>query len=153
MVLVFVGLILGMVAVNRFGFFENERMKRQLEIQLRARGEFPKSNPIFVGFARPDFSSMIDPHEDVGFLVLRANNIVFVSETKTLDLEKSTVKSVRFRPNVHSVFGLGRWISIETTTEAGPSRWLIEPREKRTLRQNLRFGRSLKSDIEKWIKA
>lgn len=145
---VIIGLVAGLLAVNFFGLFENEAMKRTLEIRLRARGEFPKDSICFVGFARPEYSSMLDPHEDVGFLELRPNELRILGESLQIEISKSEVKEIRFRPNVHSIFGLGRWISIETEQ----SRLLIEPRQLRTLRKNLRFGRSLRAELEAWLK-
>ena len=143
--------VLGWLAVNQFGFFENARMRKQLTNILKATGqELPKEH-YFVGFATPKYSSILDAHEDVGFLCIYSDRVSFISESRNLELSKSDLKLVRFRPNVHSLIFLGRWISLEGISGGRPIRLLIEPREKVTLFGNRRFGAKLQKHLAKWI--
>jgi hypothetical protein len=142
--------ILGWLAVNQFGFFENGAMRRQLERILMAEERKLSSDSFFVGFASPTYSSMLDAHEDVGFLSVQADSLKFISESRTIEIFKSDVTEIRFRANVHSVIFLGRWISVEAKTGGKPIRLLIEPREKSTLLGNRIFGSKLLAHLRKW---
>lgn len=150
--LLLAGTVLGWLAVNQFGLFQNANMKRQLRLILEAKGESAEDGP-FVGIATPHYSSTIDPHEDVGFLRLYADRISFVSETRTLDLAKSDLKTVRYRANVHSLLGLGRWVSLEGVNDGKAFRLLIEPRERPTLLGNLRYSKLLADRLRRWLRA
>jgi hypothetical protein len=140
----------GWIALNQFGLYENDRMRRQLRRILQARNEEVGDAP-FVGMATPTYSSMIDPHEDVGFLMFLPDRLRFVSEMRTLELYREQAQKVRFRPNVHTLLGLGRWISIEGVSNGRPIRLLVEPREKRTLLGNIRSSKAFRDRIRRWI--
>lgn len=140
------------ISMNFLGLYRNRQMRRQLEVFLR--GVRPKlSSPIlFVGAATPKYSSLLDPHEDIGFLILLPDKLEFFGDRMNLAIDRSKVVGVEFRPNVHTVVGLGRWISIDGVADKERIRLLIEPREKSTLLGNLLFGRQVKRKIEAWIK-
>jgi hypothetical protein len=144
------GTVLGWLAVNFFGFIENGRMKRQLQLILESKKE-PLKDAVFVGIATPKFSSAVDPHEDVGYLRFLPDRLSFASETRTIDLFREQVTKVRFRANVHTVLGLGRWVSIEGESEGKPIRLMVEPREKATLMGNLLYSKKLAQRIRRWI--
>jgi len=145
------GTIVGWLAVNRWGLFENDRMKRQLELMLQAKGTLP-ANPLFMGFATPKFSSALDPHEDVGFLSIEPDGLRFVSETRTVDVPRASVRSVHFRANIHSILLLGRWIAIEGEMDGKPIRVLLEPRCHRTLLANRRESKAILGKLIAWSK-
>ena len=142
--------VLGWLAVNQFGFFENARMKKQLENILKVSGQEVGSERFFVGFATPKFSSMLDAHEDVGFLSIYPDHISFVSELRSIELSKGDIHEVRFRPNVHSIILLGRWVSLEGKSGGKEIRLLIEPRERTTLLGNRLYGTRLLHRLKKW---
>lgn len=142
--------VVGWLALNAFGLFETERMKRQLERILNAKGEPLDGERWFVGFATPKYSSALDPHEDVGFLLLRPGGLRFVSEVREVDVPISAVEAVRFRGNVHSLLGLGRWVSVEGKMDERPIRLLVEPREHKTLLANRKEGARLRKRLEDW---
>jgi len=145
------GTVIGWLAVNRWGLFENERMKRQLELMMRAKGTLP-SDAIFMGLATPKFSSALDPHEDVGFLTISSENLRFVSETREIDVPASSVTSVHFSPNVHSLLFRGRWIAVEGEMDGKPIRLLLEPRKYKTLLANRREGKALLAKLAQWAR-
>lgn len=145
------GVVLGWLATNWFGAMPNRRMRRQLEHILAAKKVDTGTDPWFVGFASPRFSSMLDPHEDVGLLVFTPAAITFHSETRNLELAKIHAKRVGFRPNVHTWVLLGRWVSIDGEVDGRPVRLLLEPREKSTLVGNLLATRKLADRLREWL--
>ena len=150
--LLIAGTIIGWLAVNRWGLFENDRMKRQLELILHAKGT-TLTDAIFVGFSTPKYSSTLDPHEDVGFLILEADHLRFVSETREINLPRPSVGSIHFRPNIHSLLLLGRWLAVEGEMDGKPIRLLLEPRKHRTLLKNRQEGKALLAKMLAWSKA
>ena len=142
--------ILGWLAVNFWGLVENRKMKLQLSRILEARGILAKDAP-FVGIATPRYSSMLDPHEEVGFLFFLPDRIEFVSETKTIELFRNQVRIIRFRANVHTLLGLGRWVSLEGVADGKPIRLMIEPRERPSLIGNLRRSKPLLMRLKRWL--
>jgi hypothetical protein len=148
--LLIAGSVLGWLALNQFGLFENGRMRRDLERTLRARGVDLVPDRVFVGIATPRHQGRLDPHEDVGFLFLFPDRATFISETRTLDLNRHDIREIRFRPNVHSLVGLGRWISFEAVQDGRPIRLMVEPRERKTLLGNLRRGKPLLERFRRW---
>jgi hypothetical protein len=143
--------VLGWLAVNQFGFFENRRMEGQLKRILDAQEQKLTAEHYFVGFATPKYSSMLDAHEDVGFLCLYPDRLQFVSESRRIELSKSEISDVRFRPNVHSIIFLGRWVSVEGVSGGKQVRLLVEPRVKTTLLGNRLYGAKLRSQLKKWL--
>jgi hypothetical protein len=146
------GVVLGWLATNWFGALPNRRMRAQLERILKVKEEVLGDAPWFVGFATPKYSSALDPHEDVGFLVMEPDRLRFVSETRVVELPRRDVKGVRYRGNVHTLIGLGRWVSVEGEVSGRPVRLLLEPRERPTMLGNLRASRRLRDAIGKWVK-
>jgi len=142
--------VLGWLAVNQFGFFENKRMRKNLERILQTEDRDLTGEHVFVGFATPKYSSMLDAHEDVGFLRILSDRLVFVSETRTVEILKGDVTGARFRPNVHTVIGLGRWIGVDAKLGDKPIRLLVEPRERVTLLGNFLFGKTLLKKLRSW---
>lgn len=144
------GTIVGWFALNRFGLFENGRMRAQLERILHANGETLAGEKWFVGFATPRYSSTVDPHEDIGFLEVTDDRLRFLSESRTVEVLRADVSEVRFRANVHSLLGLGRWVSVEGKVGEKPIRLMVEPRERQTLLGNRREGARLRLRLRSW---
>jgi hypothetical protein len=145
------GTVIGWLALNQFGGITNGRLRRQLERILVARGDAKDVAGTFVGFATPRYSSLLDAHEDLGFLIPLPDRLRFVSETRTVEVLKSEVTKVRFRANVHTWVALGRWISIEGRSGGRPIRLLIEPRNRISMLGNLRSGGKLKRELQAWL--
>lgn len=147
------GLVVGWIALNFLGLFESPRMRRELQSVFRDKGESVPDDAVFVGFASPAYRSALDPHEDVGFLVLGADMLEFRGERHHLRIPKASVRRVGFRMNPHTLLGLGRWVVVEGQIDKKDVRLQIEPREKRTLLGNRRFSRQLADRIRTWAKA
>jgi hypothetical protein len=133
----------GWLAVNAFGLYGNQAMRTE----LAARVGLSDSGGEFVGFARPAYRSGLDPHEDVGFLTLASEGVRFVGDSFCVDLPWTAVEQIRLRPNIHSLLGLGGWISIEGHLDGAPVRMLVEPRNHNTLWANSRERRALAQRI------
>lgn len=137
-------------ALNAFGYFENQSMRRQLERILQVQGTPIEGEYIFVGFATPTYSSMVDAHEDVGFLRFLDDRLVFVSETRTIEVMKADITGAQKRFNVHSLLGLGGWVGIDASIGERKFRMLIEPREKRTMLASKQYSARLIARIAEW---
>jgi hypothetical protein len=143
-------LAVGWFEVNLFGFFGNSRMRREIIRKVLAKAGRDASDGTFVGFAQPSYVGLLDAHEDLGFLFLDKDSLEYFGEVHRVTLLKSEVQGVRYRPNVHTALGLGRWVSVEAKQNGKPVRLLIEPRESNTLLANRRLGKELRTRIEEW---
>jgi hypothetical protein len=140
----------GWVGLNLFGLFQNGVMRRQLSRILNADEDLP-ADRFFVGFTTPKYTGLLDAHEDVGFLCFTPKALLFVGERRTVEMPRDCVRGVVYRPNAHTILGLGRWISIEGEASRHPVRMLVEPRERPTMLGNLLYGRRLRSRVESWM--
>jgi hypothetical protein len=146
------GNIMGWLALDSLGLYQNDQMRDTLRRMLETREEPPADGSIFVGFSTPRYHGLLDAHEDVGFLRMLPDKLVFVSESRTVELAKTDVRTVRFRPNVHSLVGLGRWVSLEGEHEGKTLRMLVEPRERSTMLGNFRYAKELRRRLAAWAK-
>ncbi len=141
--------VAGWLAMNFLALTGNEFLKRQLRRELSVNESIPES-ALFVGFSRPEFKSALDPHEDLGFLIVKPDRLIFLGENRRLEVARSAVERVGFRANPHTWVGLGRWVSIDERVKGKDLKLLIEPRERRTLLGNLRAGSELAAQLRVW---
>jgi hypothetical protein len=139
-------LLVSAVSLNWHGLAGNSAMKRELRARLK-----PDSGAVFVGFSGQDYFDILDPHEDLGFLQIEAESLVISGESTTVSFKRTPRLMLKFGFNPHSVLGLGRWLVIQGTSEAGPLTLMVEPRELGSLRANRALGGKLKKQIETWI--
>ena len=142
--------VVGWLAMNFLALAGNQFMRRQLRRELNEVHPL-SSEAIFVGYARPGFRSALDPHEDLGFLTLEPNHLMFVGEIYRFTLPRHTVSRVTFRMNPHTLVGLGRFVRVTGLIDGRPTDVLLEPREKLTLLGNLRAGTRLAKQIRGWV--
>lgn len=140
------GLLVGLLALNRFGLYENACMRSALGARFGR-----SASGTFVGFATPTYRSALDPHEDVGFLEVGDDALVFIGESHTVRLPKTSIRRIGKRANPHSWVGLGGWLSIEATLEGHPARMLVEPRQADTLLGNKRIAKTLHRELQAWV--
>ncbi|MBL8048813.1 MAG: hypothetical protein JNJ45_09030 [Chthonomonas sp.] len=143
--------IVGWFAVSLFGFWNNDGLRqgvaRQVDRRYPPNGEKPVDRH-FVGVARPSYRNILDPHEDVGFLLMHDDRLQFVGDQLDLEFPWTTFSSVRGRANTHTWLGLGRWISLEGTgPDDLPIRLMIEPRERNFIPANWSVNRKLRAEI------
>lgn len=143
--------IVGWIAVNFLGLYQNRAMHKEMEMRLRSERPNPPYRRYFVGMATPVFRGILDPHEDVGFLLLQPDKIEFFGERIRVEIARAEVKQIRVRPNVHSLIGLGRWVSIEAEVEGKEARLMVELRQRPTLLGNLLMSRTLVKKLRKWL--
>lgn len=148
--LVVAGLGIGWFALSRFGLYDNMKMREEFLAACKARGIQPKGEVFFVGYASPRHSSMLDAHEDVGLLIVDPGILSYVGELEDLQIRRDSVIQVRFRPNVHSLVGLGRWIAVDYLDGEERKRLLVEPRDKRSLLANRRHGKYVIAKLRAW---
>jgi hypothetical protein len=144
--------MLGWIGVVLFGFVGNASMRRALERRLIAAGEDMKRERYFVGAARPSYSSALDPHEDVGFLIFAPDRLIFVGDSLRIEVKKNSIIRIVRKANAHSWLFLGGWIAIEGAVDGKPIRLLVEPREKPLVIQNKPVAVMLKRRLEEWLR-
>lgn len=141
--------VAGWLLMNFIGLWGNRGLRASLAKKLSVA---PGQGIYFVGLARPSYRGLLDPHEDVGFLIEHPDSLEFRGESLSFRLNRPDLLGVCYRPNVHTLVGLGRWISVEGKLEGKPIRLLVEPRERPTLLGNLRFSKALKFQLQGWLK-
>lgn len=136
--------IAGWLGANFLGLYQNEAMKREIAHRYRqSKGDALPAHAEFVGMATPAFQGLLDPHEDVGFLIVRDDKIEYFGEKHVLQIPRSALMEVKLGPNVHSWLLLGGWVVMEGRVGDKHIRLLLEPRKYRTLLQNNRYRREL----------
>jgi hypothetical protein len=135
---------------NFFGYWQNGMMRRELAQRLDRERPGGEKTRRFIGYARPRYKGVLDAHEDVGYLIFHSDKLEIFGDHQKIEILPSTITELRFRGNIHTWVGLGRWISIEGLLEGTPIRLMVEPREKATMMGNLLYSSALKREIEAW---
>ncbi len=125
-------------------------MRDEMGRRLHSRTPFDATERVFVGFARPGYGGLLDPHEDVGYLLFHPDRLEFFGAVHQVEMPRGDVTRVRFRANPHTWVGLGRWVSVEGTSSGRPVRLDVEPRSRSTLLGNMRATTGLKKRLEEW---
>ncbi len=142
----------GWLSVNLLGLFGNSDLKKELGKRYFLDRLYDDSEKFFVGYARPGFKGLLDPHEDIAFLVLHPDRLEVFGSARVIQFSKESIKLIRYRMNPHSWLLLGRWISIEGEQGKQKLRLLIEPRDHSILLQNLRLSTKIKQRLETWLR-
>jgi hypothetical protein len=137
----------GWLAVNFIGLIGNSSLRKAVEMKFKDRYEYDSDHRYFVGFARPGKYGLLDPHEDLGFLVFRDTGLEFFGEVHQIELDWGSITKVGKRRNIHSWLGLGGWVSIEAVVGDKAVRLQVEPRVKGTHWGNARLRKSLVDEI------
>lgn len=139
--------ICGLFAINLLGLFQNRKMLAELKPLVQGRHE-----PLwFAGIGKPGAIGALDPHEDIGFLLLTKEGVEFIGEASRYKIPFDDIVSVSYRMNAHSLVGLGRWVAIDGRHEGKKFRLLVETRTHPTLLQNKREGVRLASELRKFL--
>lgn len=142
--------VLTWMTTNFVGLWDNRRLRAQVEFRLKTLRPRNTDRKYFVGFARPSYRSVLDPHEDVGFLIFHEDRLEFFGGELHFTLFREDYGDVRFRPNPHTWLGLGGWVSIEGKVDGLPVRMYVEPRENFSLIGNRRWAKFLMMEVKKW---
>lgn len=139
------------IATNFLGPCGGWGLKSEIGRRLHQVRPFDKTEKHFVGFAKPGGPSLLDPHQDVGYLILHPERLEFFGGHTQVELSREDVQVVRYRPNPHSWLGLGRWVSVEGTSGGVQVRLLVEPRERPTLLGNRKYSSKLAARLKDWL--
>lgn len=145
------GQILTLVVLNFTGLFENNSMRRALYREFQVLRPNHRGWKMFVGYASERYSSWLDPHEDLGYCCLTPDTFEFYGDSKIRTVKREQVSRIRWKPNVHSLLGMGRWIVIEAVQDGKLVTLKFEPRDRDNLFGNLLLGRKLKQRLENWL--
>lgn len=140
------------MATNVLGPLGGVGLKKEVERRLHLERPFDRTEKSFVGFARPSYNSLLDPHEDVGFLIVHPDSLEFFGGDVRTELARQNVESVSFRANPHTWAGLGRWVCVDGKIDGTPVRLLLEPRSRATLLGNRSEGKRLRARLSAWLK-
>ena len=138
-------LVASAVSLNWLGLAGNAGMKRALSARLK-----PAPGAMFVGFSKPGYVDILDPHEDLGFLQFDADSLRITGERATVTLLRSREIGLSYEFNPHTLLGVGRWLVIQGKSDTGPVRILVEPRELGSLRANRTLGAKLMNQLDEW---
>lgn len=141
----------GWLAVNFFGLCGNRGLRKAVELGFKDSYAYDQAEKWFVGFSPPGRKGLLDPHEDLGFLVFRPQGLEYFGERHQYQIAWEDIRSVRKRPNIHSILGLGGWVSVEAEAAGKPVRLLVEPRERATHWGNARMRKKLVKSISDHI--
>jgi hypothetical protein len=152
-VLMWVGvtIVVGWFAVCLFGQVGSGGVRKAMAIRLqneRPGDPFPKW---FVGFARPTHKSLIDHHEDLGWLILEDELLVVLGSIRRFEIPRRMVTGIKREPNAHSILGLGGWIKIEGEVGGEKIGLRLEPRIKPTLLGNRMKIGPIQREIKSWL--
>ena len=105
----------------------------------------------FVGLGKPGAFGALDPHQDLGFLILTKDALEYVGEISRYTIPFAEIERLGFKRNAHTLLGLGRWIAIEGKHDGRLFMLLVEPRSHPTILQNKKEGTNLVAQIRKLI--
>ncbi|MDQ2985690.1 MAG: hypothetical protein M3R13_03075 [Armatimonadota bacterium] len=139
--------VIGMFSVNLLGLFQNRRMQAELKPLIHGRPE----PHWFVGIGKAGALGALDPHDDLGFLLLTKDALEYVGESARYRIPYVDILSVSYKMNAHSLLGLGRWIAIEGRHDGKPFRMLLEPRNFPTILRNKKEATRIVSELRKLL--
>ena len=142
--------VIAWLAMNFLGLFQNGAMRNEMSVFLRGMKPKLSAPRYFVGVATPRYSSLLDPHQDVGFLILHPDRLEFFGDHLNLAMMRQSISHIGFRWNAHSLVGLGRWVTVDGMMNEHRVRLQIEMRERPTLFGNMLLTGRLKKRLEQW---
>lgn len=143
--------VVGWLSVNFLGLAGNRGVRRAMETRLDRFRPRSKIARMFVGFAGPRYRSALDPHEEIGWLLVSEEGLELVGDATTVQLSRSDVAAVGKLANAHSWLGLGGWVVVDAVVEGKAVRALLEPRQAGTHWGNARLGRQLRNEMAHWL--
>lgn len=100
------GIAAAYFGINVWGFYENEKIDRELRKLTQSNGEL-------IGFVYLQPPTMYDAHAEVGILTVAESYLEISSERGGIVLNRSDIVALNRRYNIHSVLLLGGWIVLE----------------------------------------
>lgn len=149
-ILIILFIVVCWLGINIFGYFQNDQMQAAIGRNLDSQRGPKVQKKYFVGIATPTFRSILDPHEDVGFLIFHDDFLEFYGESQTVRLERADITKVSKKPNIHSIAFIGGWVTVEGVFGGKPGKLLVEPRVKSFVIANQAIRTRLVQEIEEW---
>ncbi len=129
-------MVAGRMAIDRFGFWETERMRKELEAAFNERGIKIEPTDRWVGISWKGGTSPLDAHLDVGFLRITPTGVKVLGELSTYEFTWEAMTHLGWTVGVHSIIGLGGWCTVQYDTADGNKTLKFEVREQPTMRGN-----------------
>lgn len=148
--IVTVTLVVTILSVNRFGLFQNEQMKRETLAALAKQSSSIPTQRHFVGIARPGFVGPLDPHQDVGFLWWDEERMYFRSAVNSITVTRMNVSRTALSANIHSLIGLGGWVSVTAKMGSTDQSFFFELRDAQVLFKNNRQRKVIFRELLAW---
>jgi hypothetical protein len=139
------------LATGLLAMVGNGSVRRAVEGRLNRARPLDKVERWFVGAARPAYRGVLDPHEDVGFLLVYPERLEFFGGHLELSMSRAEARRVRQAANPHTWLGLGGWVKIDGERDGRNVALLLESREKTTLFGNRAHNRALERRLTAWL--
>jgi hypothetical protein len=143
-------MVVGWVTTSLFGQVGSGGVKRWMAHKLQDERPADPNPKWFIGFATPDYRSMLDPHEDLGWLVLAEDEIDLIGTQLRLQIPRGALTQVTRKANPHTALGLGGWIAIDWEENGVVSQIFLEPRARPTVLGNKLMIKRLIVELETW---
>jgi hypothetical protein len=145
--IVLVALVVGLIVFHYTGLFQNARMRTAMAKRAERLPEWEGAERFFVGYATRGYAGALDPHEDVGWLLLSPDELVFEGERYRFRYPRRGIGRVGRSFGVHSLVGVS-WVSAIAVADDGAAASLrFESRDADHIfslrRANLRLRKSL----------
>ncbi|MEQ1823281.1 MAG: hypothetical protein ABL949_12280 [Fimbriimonadaceae bacterium] len=141
---------IGWICLSLWGLFENRKIKQEMTWRFRHANLPIAQRRYFVGVASPGFKGILDPHEDVGFLLVYADRLEFFGEKTNFKVARADVSEIAKQPNIHSFVFLGGWISVRGTLNKVPVELRFEPRIHQSLLANKIAAPKIAKRLRTW---
>ncbi len=144
---VVLALVSGWWAIDRYGFWETQKMRVELEELLNGRGISIESSDRWVGISWRGGTSPLDAHLDVGFLRMTSSGVKVFGELGTYEFTWESMTHLGWTFGIHSIIGLGGWCTVKYVTEEGDKTLKFEVRELPTMLANKPLTKALVRQI------
>lgn len=143
------GVLLPALTLNWLGLAGNQTLKSDFYARnSRAFARESDSDCLFFGVASSGFRSLLDPHEDIGFICLHENGFRFYGEKIRVEVSGAEIKGLGWKANPHSWLGLGGFALITYNQKGEDKTLLMESREKSSLLANKKLTHSVLDQLK-----
>jgi len=133
---VVLALVAGWLAIDRYGFWETQKMRAELEDSLKKKGIAIEPTDRWVGVSWKGGTSPLDAHLDVGFLRMTNAGVKVFGEQETYEVPWKSMTHLGWTPGIHTIMGLGGWCTVQYNTAEGNKTLKFEVRELPTMLAN-----------------
>lgn len=100
-------LLVGLVVFHFTGLWDNAKMREALRERYRAEPLWEDGHRFFVGFASASYEGLLDPHQDVGWLLLTGSRLVFLGDRFQFDFALTDIYRLERGFSAHTLLGSG----------------------------------------------